>query len=119
MTMDQNNINEFRRQRAEERVKSIKGFYQHLTAYIIVNTVLLIFSGQFRFILISEELLGNQEFMDWINWNVWGTPIVWGIFLLIHGVSVFAKSPFKKWEERQIRKIIREESAEIDKFERK
>lgn len=92
--------------RAQRRVKQLKGFYQHLTAYVIVNTVLLLFSGKITFILLSKEALGNPEFLTWVNWNIWGTPIIWGLALLIHAVSVFLKSPFKRWEERQIQKYL-------------
>ncbi|MEM1257000.1 MAG: 2TM domain-containing protein [Bacteroidota bacterium] len=96
--------------RAQKRVKEIKGFYQHLTVYILVNLGLLLFSQRIQFILLSEEALGNPEFLEWINWNVWGTPIIWGLALLIHAASVFLRSPFKKWEERQIRKILEEDN---------
>jgi hypothetical protein len=95
--------------RAQHRVKQLKGFYQHLTAYFIVNTLLLLFSGRITFILLSEEALGNPDFLEWINWNIFGTPIIWGIVVLFHAASVFLKSPFKKWEEQQIQKILDKE----------
>ncbi|MEO0570612.1 MAG: 2TM domain-containing protein [Bacteroidota bacterium] len=96
--------------RAQKRVKEVKGFYQHLTVYVLVNLGLLLLSQRIQFILLSEEALGNPGFLEWINWNVWGTPIIWGLALLIHAASVFLKSPFKKWEERQIRKILEEDN---------
>ena len=92
--------------RAQHRVKQLKGFYQHLTAYVIVNTLLLLFSGRITFILLSKEALGNPDFLEWINWNILGTPIIWGLVVLIHAASVFLRSPFKKWEEKQIQKIL-------------
>lgn len=108
--MEQEELANIKLRRAQQRVKELKGFYQHLTAYIIVNAVLLIFSERVTFILLSEEVLGDQAFLDWINWNVWGTPILWGLALLIHAASVFLKSPFKNWEERQIKKYLDQES---------
>lgn len=114
--MDQNNLSSIRRQRAQKRVEELKGFYQHLTAYILVNTFLLLFSERITFIVLSEEALGNPEFLEWLNWNVWGTPIIWGLALLIHAASVFMKSPFKKWEQRQIRKIMEEDREGLNKF---
>jgi len=95
--------------RAQHRVKQLKGFYQHLTAYVIVNTLLLLFSGRITFILLSKEALGNPDFLEWINWNILGTPIIWGFVVLIHAASVFLKGPFKKWEEQQIQKILDKE----------
>ena len=104
--MEHQELSNLRLRRAQLRVKELKGFYQHLTAYIIVNAVLFIFSERVTFILLSEEVLGDQEFLNWINWNIWGTPIIWGLALLIHAASVFLKSPFKKWEEQQIQKYL-------------
>lgn len=114
--MNQHEIKTSRLLRAQQRVKELKGFYQHLTAYIVVNLFLLLFAGRITFILLSKEVLGNPGFLDWINWNIWGTPIIWGVALAIHAATVFIKSPFKTWEERQIRKIMEEESDDVNKF---
>lgn len=115
--MDQEDILNIRRQRAKKRVEELRGFYQHLTAYILVNVFLLLFSERITFIILSKEALGDPEFLEWINWNVWGTPIIWGLALLIHAASVFLKSPFKRWEQRQIRKIMKEDREELNKFD--
>lgn len=95
-------------ERARKRVEAIKGFYSHLSAYIIVNIFLLLARGKVHFMLLSEGALGNPKFLEWLDWNIYGTPIVWGIALLIHGLIVFAKNPFlgKEWEERQLRKYL-------------
>ncbi len=102
--------------RAKERVRKLKSFYKHLTAYILVSAMLLILSGRVTFILLSKEALGNPEFLEWINWNLFGTPIIWGIVVLIHAASVFMNSPFKKWEERQIQKFIRKDKEETERY---
>ncbi|MEM1338947.1 MAG: 2TM domain-containing protein [Bacteroidota bacterium] len=115
ITMNQQELSNLRLQKAQKRVKEIKGFYQHLTVYLLVNLGLLLFSQRIQFILLSEEALGNPKFLEWINWNVLGTPIIWGVALLIHAVSVFAKSPFRKWEERQIRKIMEEDNEFLNR----
>ena len=93
-------------QRAQKRVQDLKGFYQHVLIYIIVNTLLFIFSERVTFILLSKKALGDPEFLEWVNWNVWGTPIIWSFALLIHAITVFLKNPFKKWEEQQIQKML-------------
>ena len=115
--MNQQEIPNIRFEKAKRRVEALKGFYQHLTAYVIVNALLLLFAGKITFILLSKEAFGNPEFLQWINWNVWGTPIIWGIALLIHAASVFLKSPFKKWEEQQIRKFMAEDKDGLNKFD--
>ena len=95
-------------ERAKKRVNDIKGFYGHLAIYIIVCLVVLLGNGRARFIFLSNEALGNPEFLNWIDLNVYGTPIVWGVFVIIHGLNVFKINPFfsKKWEARQIEKYM-------------
>lgn len=95
-------------ERARKRVEEIKGFYSHLTAYIIVNIVLLLGREKIHFMLLSKGALGDPEFLEWIDWNVYGTPIIWGIGLGIHALYVFKSNPFfgKKWEERQLRRFM-------------
>ncbi|MDT0607106.1 2TM domain-containing protein [Croceitalea rosinachiae] len=103
-------------ERAQARVNQIKGFHNHLTTYIFVNAALFLFAKRMTFILLSKEALGNPGFLEWINWNVYGTPIIWGVALIIHALYVFVPSPFKKWEEKKIKAYMDEERSKTDKF---
>lgn len=103
-------------ERAQKRVNELKRFYKHLTTYIIVNGILLLFAGKITFILLSKDALGNPGFLEWINWNLYGTPIIWGVALIIHATYVFMSSPFKKWEERKIKAYMDKERSESDKY---
>lgn len=105
--------------KAKKRVVVLKKFYKHLTVYIIVNSFLLLVAKRVTFIFLSKEALGNPEFLEWIDWNLYGTPIIWGIALLLHAAYVFISSPFKKWEERQIQSFIRKDREETEKFKRR
>ncbi len=98
-------------ERARKRVDDLKGFYGHLTAYILVNSMLLLGRDDFSFYVLGNSAFGNSDFLNWINWNVYGTPIIWGVFLVFHALSVFGRNPFlgKAWEERQIEKYMNEE----------
>ncbi len=101
-------------EKAQARVKELKQFYKHLVTYILVNVVLLAFSGRITFILLGKGALGNPEFLEWVNWNILGTPIIWGIGLLIHAIVVFKPnlfkfSFFKRWEERKIKEFIEQD----------
>ena len=93
-------------ERAQKKVKDIKGFYGHLAAYVLV--ILIVLSTRGRFMSIDNTIFQNSEYLNWIDWNVFGTPIIWGVFLCIHAIQVFGRNPFlgKNWEERQIRKYI-------------
>lgn len=98
-------------ERARKRVDDLKGFYGHLTAYIVVNTFLLLARNDFNFYAVGNSAFVDSDVLNWINWNVFGTPIIWGIFLIFHAFSVFVKNPFlgKAWEERQIKKFMNKE----------
>ncbi len=98
-------------ERAQKKVAQIRGFYNHLAAYIIVNIVLLLARDKFTFILLSKKAIGNPEFLEWIDWNVFGTAIVWGIALGVHAIKVFGNISFfgKKWEERKMQQFMDEE----------
>jgi len=63
------------REIATHRVRRRRGFYSHLTAYILVNLMLIAiwyFSGDGKF------------------WPMW-VELFWGIGLVFHAVGVFSK----------------------------
>ena len=97
-------------ERAQKRIKEIKGFYGHLAAFIIVNLIVMFTRAKFLFLQGGNSLLENVEFLNWIDWNLYGTPIIWGAFLNIHAISTFGTNPFlgRRWEERQIKKYMEE-----------
>lgn len=84
-----------RYQKALKQVKEIKGFYGHLTSYVIVLSI-----------LIYINLTYSPEYL----WFIW-TMLGWGIGLLFHAMRVFNWVPFlnKEWEERKIKQFMEEE----------
>lgn len=105
-------------EKAKKKVEDIKGFYGHISIYLIVNIVLVLVRNDFRFYLINTSSLENEGFLSWINWNVFGTAIIWGVFLAFHALSVFGENPFlgKSWEERQIHKYLEKDQVESKKY---
>ncbi|TDT50701.1 2TM domain-containing protein [Maribacter spongiicola] len=95
-------------ERAKAKVASIKSFYNHALVFLLINGILYFLRHKFVFILVNKNALGNPDFLDWINWNVFGTTIVWGFALAIHALIVFGNITgyMKRWEERQIQKYI-------------
>ncbi len=87
-----------RYENAKKRVEREKGFYSHLTVYIIINIALLFINSDFL----------DDGFNKWLNWNLYATPVLWGIGLLFHGISVFSKNPLfsKRWEEKKIKELM-------------
>ena len=95
-------------ERAKKRVEKIKGFYVHLEIYLAVN----------MFLVIWNVSGANNLWEPAIYWNIIGTPLLWGIGLAIHGLSVFGPNLIlgKNWEQRQIRKYMEEEEKDSRKF---
>ena len=100
------NQDELKLARAKKRIKDIKGFYSHLTVYILVNLFILAISTQ----LFSD--FGSREYRFW---NILSTPVIWGIGLLIHGLVVFVPSFgfVKKWEDRKMKELMEKDGNNI------
>ena len=74
---------------AKKRVEEKKGFFVHLTVYILVNIML---------VLIWAFATGGGY--PWFIWALGG----WGIGLLFHFLGVFVFSKRTDWERREIEK---------------
>jgi hypothetical protein len=85
---------------AKKRVKRLKGFYIHLTIYILVNLLIV-------FINIQNLKPGESYF----KFENFVTLFFWGIGLLAHGMSIFVPQFVlgKNWEERKIRELMDKE----------
>ncbi len=96
--------------RAKKRVDEIKGFYTHLSVYLLVNAFLLLSaSGLFK------GAFGGFHIPTWSHFT---TPFFWGIGLLFHGLFVFQfkSGYFKKWEERKIKEYMEKDKEESEKY---
>lgn len=78
--------------RAKARVDTLRRFYGHLTTYIVVNLCLFLINIAFD----RDDL--------WFLWVL----IIWGIFVVLEMVSIFAFRPRfdQDWEERKIREYL-------------
>lgn len=87
--------------RAKRKVEILKGFYQHLITFIIVNAILIVY---FANVL-------NENTVDFSNWEIYFTTMVWGIGLFFHALYVlfelyFKNNFLKRWEENKIREFM-------------
>lgn len=107
-----------KREAARKRVKEIKSFHAHVVGYIVINIFIVVLKFELVDYLSSQNPELAPEFYHWIDINVLLTPLLWGIGLLIHGLYVYRhKFTFlKTWEERQIKKILEEEEANLNNF---
>jgi uncharacterized membrane protein YjdF len=97
-----------KRKRAKKRVDELKGFYIHLTVYLIINVFIIV-------LMISAQA-GKESFS--LHWYNFSTAIFWGVGLLIHAVVTFRLNPFfsKSWENRMIQKYMEEDRKESERF---
>jgi hypothetical protein len=80
-------------EKAKVRVKELKGFYNHLIAYLVV------IAG-----LAGLNYYTNEFRYAWFLWTAFG----WGIGLISHAFKTFYSSIFcgKQWEERKIKEMM-------------
>ena len=95
--MENSNQEEHKYIRAKKRVKAIKGFYVHLSIYILVNL----------FLIIMKSITNGDWGYFW-QWQTYNTAIFWGIGIAFHGFNVFGMKFLlgKNWEERKIKEIM-------------
>jgi hypothetical protein len=100
--MENNYRDDDRYFQAKKRVHEIKGFYGHLTSFILVNIGFLALN-----LLTSPNEL-------WFFWPTLG----WGIGVVIHGMRAFNYTPFfnKEWEARKIKEFMEKERENKQKF---
>ena len=87
---------------AQNRMKSIKGFYFHILVYVLVNI----------FLIIQIYIQNKNEFWRWESLSL---VLFWGIGILSHGTSVFGSHLLfgKKWEERKIKEFMEKDKKSI------
>ncbi|AFL81647.1 hypothetical protein Aeqsu_2187 [Aequorivita sublithincola DSM 14238] len=90
--------------RAKKKVETLKGFYSHLTVYILVNAGI---------ILVSANVF-NSNPIDFSDWGNYVTTFFWGIGLVSHALYLIfvlnVRNNFlKDWEEKKIMQFLEEE----------
>ncbi len=104
-TMNEPDFNKY--ERAQKRVSDIKGFHRHVITYVVINIIIVLA----HIGIFDAFAMKNTLDEDVITWNLFITPVLWGIGLGIHAlrVFVFKGSFFKRWEERKIQELMDEE----------
>jgi len=90
---------------AKRRVDKLRGFYNHLGVYIVVNGLISGFK-------IVRNLRNGESFNEaFFDLNFSGIWMLWGIGLAIHAFTVFVLPLLigRNWEEEKIRQFMEEE----------
>jgi hypothetical protein len=83
---------------AKSRVAQLRGFYVHLTTFIVVNLFLLVLN-----------LLTDPDSL-WFYWVLLG----WGIGLVAHALQVYGSFTIfgRNWEERKIQEYLKRDQPQ-------
>jgi hypothetical protein len=109
-----NNIDNNKLEKAKHQVKEIRGFYNHLFIYIVINIVILLVNfGMFNTGSFNINILSTSAW-----WVPFTTPFFWGIGLFFHGIKVFYNGFgfLNNWEQRKIAEIMKKEEEEMRRF---
>jgi cell division protein FtsW (lipid II flippase) len=91
-------MNDQKEQEARQYVQSLKGFYQHLMSYIVINIVLIIIN-----LVVDPHNL-------WFYWVL----IFWGIGVLFQAVRTFGpgRKFDKSWEDKKVKEYLAKQEKE-------
>ena len=103
-------------ERAQKHVQDLKGWYNHLLVYVVVNSAYLLF----YFGLFDRGAISS--YIPW--WSLVIMLVAWGISVGIHFIVVnkgnFINRSYKNWENRKIKEFLEREEAkqaDINKWE--
>jgi hypothetical protein len=92
--------------KAKNRVEKLKGFYNHIVIYIMVNILITGFK-------VSNNLDSWANFKNELfSIDVLSVWTIWGLVLLIHFISLIYG---QDWEERKIEELMTKELSNNNK----
>jgi hypothetical protein len=96
--------NNFKYSKAKKKVEALKGLYGHISVYVILNSLMILFNANF---------FSNQA-IDFSGLGNYFTAIMWGIGLFFHILYVlvyfnFNSNFIKRWEDKKIQEILDKE----------
>ncbi len=99
-------------EKAMRRVKTVRKFYLGIVR-LLIFTILLFFLNDRILQIFIDKGLDNAHILYWVNWTLWSIPVTIAIIYVFKGLWLFffKKYSTKKWEERQIQKIMKEEDS--------
>jgi len=112
-------LEEKKKKRIQNKVSTLKKFYDHLTAFIIVNIVFALTSNISE---INIHIFRGYKISNlWSNFDhpkIFPLWLVWGIFLLLNAIHVFSVPLFfgEQWENKKIESIMKDDKEQVKKY---
>jgi hypothetical protein len=102
----ESNIKESTYKQAENSVKRIRDFYNHLQIFVIIMAPILLFSNSI--IGFFESYIDDGNTLEWVKVNIWINALLWFIGVAIHGLFVFKDKVnfIDKWEENKVTEFM-------------
>ncbi|HLU80566.1 MAG TPA: 2TM domain-containing protein [Flavobacteriaceae bacterium] len=97
---------------AQRRIKQKKRLTSHFVIFV---------AGSILFIVLNLLLGFGKDFRPFqTDWFVWAI-LLWFFFLLIHFINVVFVNQLmdKKWEERQMERLVEKQKTRIEKLQKK
>lgn len=101
-------------ERVVKRVKELKGFYNHIKIFVVINGLLYLFKSGWLDWLLTDDFPLEPYYFGWVHANV----AIWLAILGVHALYVYRHNWgfLKNWEERQLKKFMDEEKEEKNKY---
>ena len=105
---DQRELYDYARRRSLQK----KRLLQHFIIFLIGSVFLIILN-----VLIGFKQEVQPLGYDWFVWAV----LLWAFIVLVHFFNVFVTDKFmgKKWEDRQLEKLVKKQRARIEELQKK
>lgn len=98
--------------KAEQRIKELKSFYNHVFGFIIYFVVWMVFYGRVTQFFLKRVERADEEFRNWLEINMWFVPGIWALILIIHGAYVYTNkfNFLKNWEHKKMEEFLSQEN---------
>lgn len=84
--------------KARKRVEEIKGFYIHLSVFLVILTIIVLIN-------VVSYATGSSDYEGWSLWFLFPFGF-WGFAVLMHGLRTFVFGSRSRWEKRKIKQIM-------------
>ena len=90
--------------KAKKKVEVLKGLYGHISVYVILNTIMILFNAN----VFSNGLVDFSGLGNYFTAFIWGTGLFFHILYVLVYFN-FNSNVIKRWEDKKIKEILDKE----------